>query len=232
MAAPLDISPLSGPEEGARLALLLTVASPDTPPRDLFDGIASILNEGRSGSSIRGSQLQALVTERLQGRYPRQPLLHLAAGASDQAAEQLATLNLLVSAAPRPPACCSCGHAPLEPKLLRSAAFFYSEQHGPRAGRHYASECRECGTVHFLDGYEPEPGGPRRMNEDPALQHPLWTPAGGPSPSTETLISSALLERHLRSLHRAAVSFEAETPIYNDLHSPGGMRQHSLHPPA
>lgn len=222
MSAPLDIAPLSGVEEAAQVALLLTVASPDSPLDDLCAGVAQIINHGRpAGSQVHAAELQALISERLQGRYPRQPLLQLAADARQQAAEQLAASNLLVAAAPRATACCVCGGTSLQPKLLKAAAFFYSEQHGPRTGRLYKSECRSCKAMHYLDGFEPTAGGPRRMYADAALQHPDWMPAGWRSPSSETLIATSLLQRHMQTLHRSAVAFEAEADVYNDLFSPG-----------
>lgn len=230
MSGPLNVSPLSGPEEAADLALLLSAASPDIPDDDLLEGLAALLNHKRSGALLSGMQLRGLLCERLRARYDAD-LLQLAAGALAQAAERLGQAQLLVAASPPATKCCRCGCSALQPRQLTRAAWFYGEQRGPQQGRVYMKECEQCGAQHFLDGYQPDgSSGARRMYPDAALQHPRWVAASRLRP--ETLVSVQLLDRHLRELHHAATSAQAAVAVYNDLFAPGEPPRACGPPPA
>lgn len=223
MTSLLDLDPLSV-AEAAQVATLLTVASPGAPDDRLYAAIAAIINRqrGPGQQQVTPRELQALVQERLQGRFPQHDLRNLAAGAAEGSQKQLAEEGVLVAAVPPVAHCCHCQSGSLlQLKLLHSKAWFYSEKLGPQVGPHYKKRCTACGTDHFLDGYEPPAAAagaprPRRMYPTSQLEHPTWQPF-----SSETLVACPLLERHLWGLHHSAVSFDAATKVYNRLFTAG-----------
>lgn len=186
------------------------------PVEELYEFVASCINEARSKPKIPGTLVKQPVNVK------QIEVVHRAVARDIpsffEKTDVLSLLNLTYKRyvlVPPVESCLHCSSTSL--KLIRSSFFpwFFPLGDVPSKGSVYSKMCRNCDCQHNPDGYilPGQPAGSERIVAYPLyLRHPEWFFV-----TRETVLARGVLKMHDALLHHAHAGFSTTTLCYNEI---------------